>query len=109
MLFAYSNIECPIWHFFHHKLQGRAAGHGRRNAHNLLILLCQFYYGITKNILVFGRLGNVKFLFEDFTCYLIEKSRCMPECLFLFCQGISLAFYGHNMKQFWTGDILQIF
>src|SRR5690554_2850160 len=108
MLFSNSDIECAVWHFLNHQVHGAPCGHSRRYSYNFLILFGQFYKGFSKYILKFCCLSGFTFSCINFTCNFVEQSWCMIFSLIHFCQGKTFAFFGNNMQQFWTGDILQV-
>ena len=97
MLFANAHIKCTVWHFVHHEFERRTTWHCRCNTHNFCILFCQFNDGMSKHILVFGRLYSIEFFLLNFTGYFIKQSWCMPFCLVFFCKLIAFTFCCNNV------------
>ena len=108
MLFGNTHIECAVRHFLHHEFQGRPGRHSGGDTEYFIILFRQFDHGMTKHILVFGRLWDVKFLFLDFTGQFIKQTRCMPLGLVLFGQRIAFPLGRDHVQDLGTGYFTQI-
>ena len=86
MLFTNTHIKSPVRHFFHHIFQRRTTRHGRCDTHDSFVHFCQLYHCMTKYVLVFGGLWNIKCFLLNFTGYFIKQTGCMPFGLIQFCQ-----------------------
>ena len=96
MLFGDAHIEHAFRIYRRHGGQRAARSHSRRDAHNLLILLCQFQNRISKNILEFRRL-SFGVGFQNLACIGIEKAWSVVSGLVRLGQTQPLAFHGDSV------------
>src|SRR5262249_52812308 len=97
MLLANADVERPVRHLLHHKFQRRTAGHRRSDPKDLRVLLGKLDDGMTKHILVFGRLWSGVMFLVDLAGDLVEEPGSMPLGLLFLGKGISLPLHGHDM------------
>ena len=91
--FCNSNVECSVGHFTHHDIHRATSWHRRSHSYDLIIHLCEFQKGFSKDILITW--WGVAFIANDSRSRCrIELTRCMPHRSLLFCRSVSLTFCG---------------
>src|SRR5450759_560119 len=107
MLFCNSDIKSSFRHLFHHNVKRAACRHCRSNACYLIVKLREFKNSFSKYFLVSKRCISNRGI-DYLTSLFVELARCMECCLVLLSLFKAFAFNGKAMKQFWSGDSLQV-
>ena len=109
MLLGDAHVKGTVRHGRHHQVHGRSRRHGWSDPHDAGIFFSHLHQGMSKDILVLGRLWAARSFLVNLSCKLIKGAWCMPGgFISTFSRSIALAFYGYAMEDFRTWDILEV-
>ena len=109
VLFGDADVEGPIRHGLHHELQGASSRHGRRDAHDALVLFGELDDGVAEDVLVLRRLGRFGRDLDDLAGVLVEQAGRMPlGRAARLGRRIALALGRDQVQELGTGNVLEV-
>ena len=105
--FGNAHVERAVGHFLHHDVHGAARGHGGCDAHDALVLLCQFEERFAEHVLEFRR--TIRAVAHDSLARLrIEFARRMPNGGLFFRRFVAFSLRRVQMEQLRAAHILDL-